>query len=127
MCFWVLFHQLVPMGPLFHALIPSPGSFGSCAFSGRLRFRFGRLVQALPSSPPSLVLARFRRPPLFFSLAFPGFARSGPGALVCVFSFLPFLRSPLGFLLSNFSSHFHRHFTFIVFHFHLHLIAGTLV
>ena len=60
--FWFLFNQLVPMGPLFHALLPSLGRFGSCAFSGRLRFRFVRLVQALPSSPPSSGLGPFPSP-----------------------------------------------------------------
>ena len=67
------------------SLFPSSGRFGVCAFSGRRWSRFGRLVQVLPSlSPRPLVLVRFRRPPLFFSLAFSGFARSGPGVLVCV-------------------------------------------
>ena len=45
-------------------------------------------------SPPPLVLVRFRRPPFFFSLALSGFARSGPGVLVCVFSFPSFFAFP---------------------------------
>ena len=93
-----------------------------------VRFRFVRLVQALLSSPPSAVLLVFvRRPPFFFSLALSGFARSGPGVLVCVSPFLPLLRSPLGSLLGNCSLHLHRHLTFILFHPHLHLIVGALV
>ena len=31
----VLFNQLAPMGPLFHALLPSSGRSGSFAFVGR--------------------------------------------------------------------------------------------
>ena len=47
--------------------------------------------------PPPLVLFVVRRPPLFFSLALSGFARSGPGVLVLVFSSSSLLlRSPLG-------------------------------
>ena len=125
--FWFLFSQLVPMGPLFHALFPSPGRFGSCAFSGRLRFRLGRLVQALLSSPllwswPVSVGLRFSFPLPFQGLPDPG------QVCWCVFSLsFPFLRSLLGVLLSNFSFHLHRHLTFIVSHVHLHLIAGALV
>ena len=33
--FWFLFNQLAPMGPLFHALLPSAGRFGSFSFLGR--------------------------------------------------------------------------------------------
>ena len=52
----------------------------------------------------------------FFSLAFSGFARSGPGVLVLVFSlgssfFL--LRSPSCVPVKQPSSHFHPHLTFI--------------
>ena len=66
-----------------------------------VRFRSVRLVQALLSSPPSAGLLVFaRRPPLFFSLAFSGFARSGPGVLVLVFSPSSLLlRSPPGVLV----------------------------
>ena len=66
-----------------------------------VRFRFVRLVQALLSSPPLRWSVGFaRRPPLFFSLAFSGFARSGPGVLVLVFSPSSLLlRSPLGVLV----------------------------
>ena len=100
--FWFLFNQLVPMGPLFHALFPSPGRFGSCAFSGRLRFRFGRLVQALPSSPPS---SRLGPLPSASAFLFPCLFRVCPLRARCVgvcFSFLSFLHSPLGSWLSNF-------------------------
>ena len=65
-------------------------------------------------SPPPLVLFRVCRPPLFFSLALSGFARSGPGVLVWVFApslffCVPLLRSRL----SNLSSHFHFYLIFI--------------
>ena len=64
--------------------------------------------------PPPLVWFVVRRPPLFFSLALSGFARSGPGVLVLVFSLSSLLlRSPLCVLLSNCSFHFHFHFTSI--------------
>ena len=60
---------------------------GSCACQGRLRFRRGRFVQALlPLPPPSAGLGPSPSAPLFFFLAFSGFARSGPGAFVLVFS-----------------------------------------
>ena len=63
---------------------------------------------------PALVLFRVRRPPLFFSLALSGFARSGPGVLVWVFAPSLFFCVPLlGFRLSNLSSHFHFHLIFI--------------
>ena len=66
--------------------LPQVGLGPSRSWVG-VRFRFVRLVQALLSSPPSAVLLVFvRRPPFFFSLALSGFARSGPGVLVCVFS-----------------------------------------
>ena len=80
--------------------------------------------------PPPLVLVRFRRPPLFFSLAFSGFARSGPGVLVLVFSPSPLLllRSP-----SRVSVKRSSHLIFISisssspFHFHFHLIVRALI
>ena len=86
------------MGPLFHACSPSPGRFGSVCAQVGLVFAGVRLVQARPSFPPlrlswcSSVGLRF-----FFSLAFSGFARSGQGVLVLVFSLgssSPFWRSP---------------------------------
>ena len=66
---------------------------------------------------------------LRFSFPLPFQGLPAPGQVCwCVFSpSLPFLRSPLGSLLSNCSSHLHFHFTFIVFHLHLHLMAGTSV
>ena len=74
--------------------------------------------------PPLLVFVRFRRPPLFFSLAFSGFARSGPGVCwCCVLSFSSslFCVNPLGsrtsnlapiFIFISFSSPCHPHFYF---------------
>ena len=85
-CLFV-FHQLVPMGPLFHLVrcFPPQVGFGSArsqAGVGHALVGWFRCFR--PFSPRPLVLVRFRRPPLFFSLAFSGFARSGPGVLVCV-------------------------------------------
>ena len=85
------------MGPLFHACSPVPGRSGPVRAQVGFVFAGVRLVQARPSSPLrwswfSSVGLRF-----FFSLAFSGFARSGPGVLVLVFSLgssSPFLRSP---------------------------------
>ena len=60
-------------------------------------------------SPP-LVLFRVRRPPLFFSLALSGFARSGPGVLVLVFALSLFFCVPLLVSrVSKFSIHLHFH------------------
>ena len=68
--------------------------------------------------PPPLVWFVVRRPPLFFSLALSGFARSGPGVLVLVFLFPLFFCVPLlVFSLSNFSSHSHSHLISISFSF----------
>ena len=73
-----------------------------------------------------LVFARSRRPPFFFSLAFSGFARSGPGVLVLCFLLLfcvPLLVSQI--------SNLHPIFIFISFsypcHPHLHITARALV
>ena len=94
---------------------------------GRLCFRWGRFVEARPSFPPLrwswFVSVGLR---FFFSLAFSGFARSGPGVLVLVFSLgssSPFCVPRLVSRLSNFhlilifissSSSFHPHFHFTV-------------
>ena len=53
------------------------------------------MAQALPSSPPPLVLFRFRRPPRFSSLALSGLARSGQGMFVLVFAPSLFFCVPL--------------------------------
>ena len=54
------------------------------------------LFRRFPPSPPFACLGPFfRRPPLFFSLAFSGFARSGLGVLVLVFSPSLFFCLPL--------------------------------
>ena len=95
-----VFHQLVPHWSPISCSLPSPGRLAPSRAEVFVGFRCGRLVQALPSSPPPLVLVRVRRPSaFFFSLAFSGFARSGLGVLVCVCSFPLLLRSPLRFLV----------------------------
>ena len=53
------------------------------------------MAQALPSSPPPLVLFRFRRPPRFSFLALSGLARSGQGMFVLVFAPSLFFCVPL--------------------------------
>ena len=88
----------VRMGPLFHVLrapvsgqvwvLVCLGRRGSCLVGCVRRFH--------PSSPPLVGFWPVVRP-LFFSLAFSGFARYGPGVLVLVFSpffFFLLLRSP---------------------------------
>ena len=118
--FFLPTHQLVPHSvhsvPYFMRS-SLPRQVGSCACLGRRRFRWGRLVQALPSSPPSLVLLCFLfRPSVFSSLALSGFARFGPGVLVLVFApSLFFCAHPLMSPLNNFSFHLHFHLTFICF------------
>ena len=97
-------------------MLPVPGRSLVRACLGRLLSRWGRLVQARPSSPllwSWLVSVGLR---FFFSLAFSGFARSGLGVLVLVFSlgsssFL--VRSPSWILLRvliSSSCSFQRHF-----------------
>ena len=93
-------------------VLPSLGRSGPSR--AEVGFRFVRLVGASVLPPPPLVLFRVRRPPLSFSLALSGFARSGPGVLVCVFSFPLLLRSPPEVPVKyNHSSHFHSHLIFI--------------
>ena len=76
------------------------------------------LLRRVRLPPPPLVWFVVRRPPLFFSLALSGFARSGPGVLVLVFLFPLFFCVPLlVFSLSNFSSHSHSHLISISFSF----------
>ena len=112
----------------FGSLFPSSGRFWVCAFSGRRWSRFGRLVQVLPSLFPPVRWSWSVSVGLRFSFPLPFQGLPAPGQVCwCVFSpSLLFLRSPLGSLLSNCSFHLHRHLTFILFHPHLHLIAGAL-
>ena len=81
-------------------MLPSPpGRLAPSRAEVFVGFRCVRLVQALPSSPLRWSWSVSVDPPLFFSLAFSGFARSGLGVLVCVFSFPLLLRSPLRVLV----------------------------
>ena len=72
-------------------MLPSLGRFGPLRAQVCLGFAVVGLFWHVRLPPPPLVLVRFRRPPLFFSLAFSGLARSGPGVLVLVFSPSPLL------------------------------------
>ena len=110
---WVLY---------FMCSFPSSGRLGPARAEIGLGFAVVGWFRRFCLFPPPLVLLRFRRPPLFFSLALSGFARSGPGVLVLVFSFSLFFCVPL--LLSRIF-----HFTFMLISFscpchpHLHLIC----
>ena len=85
-----------PMGALFHVFLPLSRWVGSCACRGRLRFRRGRLVQALPSSPSSAGLVPFPSASVFFlPLPFQGLPVLGQVCCVGVLSFSLPLRSPL--------------------------------
>ena len=98
-----LFTNYFPIRSPISCVLPSPGRSAPVRAEVGVGFRFVRLVQALPSSPPPLVLFRVRRPPFFSSLALSGLARSGPGVLVLVFALSLFFCVPLfASWLSNF-------------------------
>ena len=119
------------MGPLFHACSPVPGR------SGPVRAQVGfvsagvRLVQALPSSPPSAGLGVLPSASAFsFPLPFQGSPAPGQVCWCWCFLLVPpllFCVPRLVFLLSNF------HLIFILIslsfscHPHFHLTAGTSV
>ena len=109
--FCSVFHQLVPHWSPISFSPPPPGRLAPSRSEVFVGSRCVRLVQALPSSPPSAGLgpcpSTLRS--FFFFLAFSGFARSGLGVLVCVYSLLLLLRSPLRVLVKYFSSHLHSH------------------
>ena len=68
------------MGPLFHVLrAPVLGRLGSFACRGRRGSRLVGCVRRFRPPPPPLVGFWSVVRPLFCSLAFPGFARSGLG------------------------------------------------
>ena len=78
---------------------PSPGRSIPSRAEVFVGFRCVRLVQALSSFPPLRWSCSVSvDPPLFFSLALSGFARSGPG-VSCWCSLLLLLRSPLRVLV----------------------------
>ena len=98
-------------------VLPSPGRLAPSRAEVFVGFRCVRLVQALSSSPPLRWSCSVSvDPSLFFSLAFPGFARSGPG-VSCWCSLLLLLRSPLRVLVKQFfissSRSPHLHFPLI--------------
>ena len=70
---WFCFHQLVPHWSPISCFLPSPGRLAPSRAEVFVGFRCVRLVQALPSSPPPLVLVCVRRPSaLSFPLPFQG-------------------------------------------------------
>ena len=100
---------------------PSLGQvrFGSFACRGRFSSRLVGCVRRF-RPPPSSCRCLARRPSAFFSsLALSGFARSGLGVLVLVFSLFSFvlLRSPscvpVKYFVISLSSSSHLHFLFI--------------
>ena len=89
------------MGPLFHVMrAPVSGQVWVLARLGRLGSRLlGCVRRFRPPPPPRGGFWPVARP-LFCCLGFSGFARSGPGVLVLVFSPSSLLlRSPLGVLV----------------------------
>ena len=97
------------MGTLFHVFSLSTGRLGSA----RAQVGVGTAVvgwfRRFRPPPPTLVLFRVRRPPLFFSPALSGFARFGPGSLVLVFAPSFFFCVPL---FASWLSNFHLNFIF---------------
>ena len=79
------FHQLGPHWSPISCVLPFLGRLGPVRAEVGSGFAVvGWFRRFFPPPPP--VLVHLRRPPLFFSLAFSGFARSGPGVLVLAFS-----------------------------------------
>ena len=129
-----MFSSTNPHWSPISCVLPSPGRLAPSRAEVFVGFRCVRLVQALSSLPPlrwSCSVSVY--PPLFFSLALSGFARSGLGVLVCVCSFPLLLRSPLRVLVKSCSSHCHSHLIFIPrssslsSHFYAHHPAGGRV
>ena len=73
------FHQLGPHWFPLSCVLPFLGRLGPARAEVGLGFAVVGWFRRFLPTPPPLVLVRLRRPPLFFSLAFSGFARSGPG------------------------------------------------
>ena len=117
--------------PLVSCVLPLEVRFGSFACRGRFWLSPCRLCQALLSLPPLLVFWSVFGPSsvrFFFSLALSGFARSGLGVFVLVFSLFPLLFC-VPCLVSRLSS---CHLISVVisfpftFHLHLHLVCRSL-
>ena len=104
---------------------PSSGRLGPARAEVGLGFAVVGWFRRFRPPPPPLVWFRFRRPPVFF-LALSGFARSGPGVFVLVFSLSLFFCVPLfAFWLSNF--HFMFIFISLSLSFHLPRCCGACV
>ena len=93
-------------------VLPSPGRLAPSRAEVFVGFRCVRLVQALSSSPPPLVLFRVRQPSAFL---FPCLSRVCPlraRCVVLVFSPSSFAFPCFASWLSKFSSHLQGHLTF---------------
>ena len=101
---WFVFHQLVPMGPLFHLVrcFPPQVGLGSARSQAGVGHALVGWFRCFRPFPPSAGLGPF---PSASAFLFPCLFRVCPLRARCVgvcFSFLSFLRSPLGSWLSNF-------------------------
>ena len=115
------------MGPFFmcSCVLLSSGRLGSVRAEVGVGFAVVSWFRRFRPPPPPLVWFRVRRPPLFFSLALSGFARSGPGVSCWCFSSL-FSCVPL---FASWLSNWHFIFTFISLSlsFHLPRCCGACV
>ena len=114
-----------PWVPYFmcSCVLISPSRLGSARAGVGVGFAVVGWFRRVRPPPPPLVLFRFRLPPLFFFLAFSGFARVGPGFLVLVFFSFPLRCVPL---FASWLSNFHLIFIFTSYSFPFNFIFISL-